>query len=433
MRGLRLWAELFRIQGAVIEDVRFDEDSEVLVVGVRPKVRSRSRCGICQRRCAGYDGGRGRRRWRDLNAGTVQVFVEAEAPRVLCREHGVVVAAVPWAGHGAGHTYAFDAQVAWLATRTAKATITALMQVGWRTVGQIVARVWAKESAGVDVLDGLARIGIDEISYKKGHRYLTIVVDHDSGSLVWAAVGRDSKTLRGFFDQLGAARCAQITHVSADGADYIDTVVRRYCRRAVRCADPFHVVKWAIDALDAVRAESWNDARRIARATEPARGPGRPRKGAAARPASQRAHALRGARYALWKNPENLTEHQHEKLAWIARTDPKLHRAYLLKEGLRTIFQMPIDQAREALENWLKWARRSRLAPFIKLARSITRHRQVILASIEHGLSNGLIESVNTKIRLLTRLAFGFKNPEALIALAMLSLGNHRVALPTRS
>lgn len=192
-------AELFQIQGAVVEGVVSDDRDEVFVVSVRPRARQRSRCGICRRRSVGYDPGRGRRRWRSLDAGTMRVYVEADAPRVTCRDHGVVVAAVPWAGHGAGHTYSFDAQVAWLATRTAKATLTCLMRVGWRTVGQIIARWWARESAGIDPFDGLARIGIDEISYKRGHRYLTIVVDHDRGTLVWAAVGRDSKTLQGFF------------------------------------------------------------------------------------------------------------------------------------------------------------------------------------------------------------------------------------------
>lgn len=163
-----------------------------------------------------------------------------------------------------------------------------------------------------------------------------------------------------------------------------------------------------------------------------ARGRGRPPKHAAPRSASERAKALRGCRFALWKNPENLTDRQADKLAWIAKSDPRLHRAYLLKEGLRAVFAMSPDHAPESLEQWLKWARRSRLQPFIRLATTITRFRETILAAITHGLSNGLIESVNTKIRLLTRMAFGFKDPDALITLAMLSLGPHRAALPGR-
>jgi len=203
------------------------------------------------------------------------------------------------------------------------------------------------------------------------------------------------------------------------------------CPDAVRVADPFHVVKWATEALDEVRREAWNDARKLAR-TEPKRGRGRPRADAPARPGSGRATALKGARYSLWKNPENLSENQQIKLAWIAATDPRLYRAYLLKEGLRTIFAMPHEGAVEALEKWIGWARRCRVPAFVKLQRSIVKHQARILAAIEHNLSNGLIESTNTKIRLITRIAFGFKSPQALIALALLSLGGHRPTLPGR-
>lgn len=133
-----------------------------------------------------------------------------------------------------------------------------------------------------------------------------------------------------------------------------------------------------------------------------------------------------------WKNPENLTTKQSVKLAWIAKTEPTLYRAYLLKEGLRLIFQLPIDEARTALEAWISWARRCRIERFVHPQRTICTYKTEILASIEHGLSNGLIESVNTTIRLITRMAFGFRSPEALIALAMLNLGGHRPTLPGR-
>jgi len=298
-------------------------------------------------------------------------------------------------------------------------------------VGSIITRVWADVEAQHDRLAGLRRIGIDEISYKRGFKFLMVVVDHDTRRLVWAAPGRTSATVGEFFDLLGPERCAEITHVSADGADFIDTIVADRCPGAVRVADPFHVVKWATDALDEVRRGAWNDARAQARA-EPKRQRGRPRADAPPRPGNERAKTLKGARYSLWKNPENLTENQHVKLAWIAATDPRLYRAYLLKEGLRLVFTLPHEAAAEALDRWISWARRCRIPAFVKLQKSIVKHRSRILAAIEHTLSNGLIESTNTKIRLITRIAFGFKSPEALIALALLSLGGHRPALPGR-
>jgi transposase len=421
------------VEKTVIESIEYDEDREVLLAAVRATRRASSRCGRCGRRSPAYDRGEGRRRWRALDLGTTQVWLEADAPRVRCREHGPTVAAVPWARHAAGHTHAFDEQVAWLATQCSKSAVTELMRIAWRTVGAIITRVWADVEATHDRFAGLRRIGIDEISYKKGHKYLMVVVDHDTRRLVWAAPGRNSATVAEFFDLLGPERCAQITHVSADGAAFIDSVVAATCPDAVRVADPFHVVRWATEALDEVRLEAWKDARALAR-REPKRGPGRPRTWPRPRPrhGSERARTLKGARYSLWKNPENLSEHQRAKLAWIAATDPRLYRAYLLKEGLRLIFTMPHAEAVEALAGWISWARRCRISSFVKLQRSIVKHRARILAAIEHHLSNGLIESTNTKIRLITRIAFGFRSPDALIALAMLNLGGHRPALPGR-
>ena len=440
MRNARVWRALLGVEKTVIEGVEFveadgdqggdegdgegvDSDDGVLIAHVRPARGARGRCGICRRRCGRYDNGEGRRRWRGLDLGTVRVFLEADAPRVSCPEHGVVVAHVPWARHGAGHTLGFDQTVAWLATQCSKTAVTALMRIAWRTVGAVIARVWADVEALGDRLDGLTRIGIDEISYKRHHRYLTVVVDHDSGRLLWAAPGRDRTTLRTFFELLGPERCAAITHVSADQADWIAEIVAECCPAAVQCADPFHVVKWATEALDEVRRQAWNDARRSGQTAG---------NGYGVRVATGDARRFKNARYALWKNPDNLTDRQRDKLAWIAKTDPRLHRAYLLKEGLRYVFTIKGEAGKVALERWLSWARRCRIPAFVHLAKRITTIRDKIYATLEHGLSNALVESVNTKIRLLTRIAFGFRSPDALIALAMLSLGGHRPTLPGR-
>ena len=434
MLGISLWRGVLGLEDTAIEDVRLDPDG-LLVIDVRPMARQRRRCGRCLRRCAGYDEGSGRRRWRTLDQGTTMAFLEADAPRVRCGVHGVVVAHVPWAGHGAGHTHTFDQQVAWLVVHTSKSAVVELMRIAWRTVGAIITRYWASTAAqradkyGTDGLEGLSRIGIDEISYKRGHLFLTVVVDHDTGRLVWAAPGRDRATLRGFFDQLGPARSARITHVSADQANWIEHVVTERCPHAVQCADPFHIIKWATEALDEVRRDTW----RAARAAGATHHNGRHHGGVQRRDSTGIARKLRNSRYALWKNPDRLTVRQQEKLAWIAKTDPRLHRAYLLKEGLRYVFAVKGEPGRIALTRWLSWARRCRIPAFVHLAKRITAVRHRIEATLEHGLSNALIESVNTKIRLLTRLAFGYHSPQPLIALAMLSLGGHRPQLPGRS
>lgn len=428
VRNARVWARMLGLQKAVVERVEFDEDQDILVVSVRPARGHKRRCGLCLRRSPGYDQGSGRRRWRALDLGTLMAYVEADAPRVCCPEHGIVVAAVPWARHHAGHTLGFDQQVAWLATTCAKSAVTRLMRIAWRTVGAVIARVWADTEQHVDLLDGLTRIGVDEISYRKGHKYLTVVVDHDTGRLVWAGPGADKAALTAFFTQLGPDRCARITHISSDAAGWIREAVAQHCPHAIRCADAFHVVAWATEALDEQRRHAWNTARGAARGTSRQGNRGNHKLTGDAR-------TLKHARWALWKNPEDLNQRQHEQIAWIAKTHPALHRAWALKEGLRTVFAIAHrspTEAIEALDRWISWARRCRLPQFVKLARSITRDRDAITAAITNRLSNALIESTNTKIRLIIRRGFGFHTPTAIIALAMLSLGGHHPELPDR-
>lgn len=432
MRDVSLWRCLLGLEETVVEGVEFDREERVLVVAVRPAARRRGRCGRCRAPATGYDAGRGRRRWRALDCASVRVLLEADAPRVRCSAHGVVVAHVPWARHRARSTHAFEDQVAWLVTKTSLSTVAGLMRVTWRTVDGILTRVWDEIAARVDLLHGLSRIGIDEVSWRRNHRYLLTVVDHDTGRLVWAGKGNTTATVQSFFDTLGPERCLQITHISADAAPYIAKAATRNCPQAVRVADPFHVVKWANDALGEVRLEVWRETKRIARANS--RGRGRaPRDAGEDFPASQRVRILTRSRYALWKNPENLTEHQQARLEWIAKTDPRLWRAYQLKEGLRAVLRLSLAEAGDALDAWCRSARRCRIQQFVDLARMVAEQRAPILAAIEHRLSNAISESVNTRIRLRNRIAFGIKDPDALISLLMLTLSGHAPALPGRT
>lgn len=416
MRSIRLWARVTGVGNkGVVVGVRHDCDAgeEVIVVSMRLHSRRRPRCGRCNKRAGLYDPGDGPRRWRSLDAGTTKVFIEAAAPRVNCRSHGVTVAAVPWARHDARHTRDFDDQVAWLVTHTSKTAVVELMRVSWRTVGAIAGRVVADGRAASDPFDGLTRIGIDEISYRRGHKYLMVVVDHDTGRLVWIAEGHDRKTLQVFFDLLGPERATRIKLVSADAAEWIGDCAISNCTNAELCLDPFHIVRWATQALDVVRRHTWNLLRRLGV-------PGQ-------------AKQLKNCRYALWKNPEDLTDRQQSKLAWIARHNGRLFRAYLLKEQLRLVFQHRGADAVAMLDAWLSWARRSQIGAFVELYHRIKKHRTGIIAAVTHGLSNGLTESVNTKLRLITRIAYGFKSTDNLIALCYLDRGGYCPDLPGRT
>lgn len=415
MLSRRVLARLLGVDAARVRVDRAEFDGDELVVWVRPRRRERWCCPHCGVRRAGYDRGQPRR-WRAVDLGRTRAFIATEVPRVACPQHGVVVAAVPWARHAARHTRAFEQLAAWCAVEMSASAAARLLRCSWRTIGQIVTRVCADLDADGDGLDGLARIGIDEISYRRGHRYVLVVVDHERRRLVWAAPGANKATLGRFFDQLGPARCQQLSHISVDGLPWLTQVITARAPNALLCLDPFHVVRWAMDALDEVRRDVWRQIRTH-------RGRGRPAVGAGAR--------LKDARWALWTNQQNLTDQQRAQLDYLAATHPRLHRAWALKEGLRTIFTLSGDAAVAALDRWLAWARRCRIAPFVALAQRIGGYRTQIVATLHYRLTNALVESLNTKIRLITRRAFGFRNVHALIALARLSLGSIRPQLPT--
>lgn len=410
----KVWRKLLGVEGLVVEGWDFDESDAALVVSVRPMKRGRRRCPHCRARCGRYDRGSGRRRWRGLDLGTSKVYLEAEAVRVRCPEHGVVVAEVPWARADSGFTKAFEEQCAWLAVQTSRTAVAHLMRVAWRSVGRMLRRVSDERLIGIDLLDGLERIGIDELSYRKGHKYVTVVIDHDSGRLLWMAPGRDRATVHAFFDALGEERSRMLKLVSADAASWINNVVEERAPQAELCMDPFHVVQWATAALDTVRRSVWNDLRRSGDAKQ--------------------APPLKGARWALWRSPENLSSRQQETLSWVAKLNEPLYRAYLLKEGLRSVFQeKSFQKAKVRLDSWLAWACRCRIEAIVALSRRIRRHRTRIEAALRHRLSNALVEGKNTQLRLLHRVAHGFHDVQAFISLAMLKLGGLCPPLPGRS
>ena len=421
---------LLGLSKTVIEGLDFDAAARKLVVSVRPTRRGAGRCPKCGRVGDGYDAGRGRRRWRCLDFGSVIVELEAFAPRIKCVKHGVLVARMPWARHGSWFTRSFEAQVAWLTLHTCRSVVAELMRVDWKTVGGIVKRVQTDLSAAApSPLEGLVNIGIDETSYKKGQKYLTVVVDHDRNQVVWVAKGIGKTVLDQFFNALTATQKASIRCVTADAARWISESVAKHCPEAVLALDPFHTVAWATEALDQAR-------RRIIRGLKagalprPKRGRGRPAKGVVIAPVP--GQALKNTRYALLKNPANLTAAQRIQLEMIATEYPDLNRGWLLKEQLRLLLKLPLEEAIIELEVWLAWAQRCRIEEFVELGRKIKRHKQAILDTIRLGLTNARIEATNNKIKLIIRMGYGFRNLDNLIALILLKCGGLEVTLPCR-
>lgn len=424
MRVTTAFNKLLAIPGASVASVTFA--SEGVVVGLRQR-RQRPICPCGWKGRAIYD--RSRRRWRHLDLGTSKLFFEAEIRRIDCQRcDRVRTEIVDWARPRARHTRDFEDVVAWLAQHTDKTTVTRLLRTSWETVAGIVERVVA-EHLETRQLQGLSRIGVDEISRAKGHRYLTVVADHDrDGAVVWAEEGRDHSVLERFYDLLGEDGCARLEAVSLDMGGAYKLATDNKAPQARQCVDPFHVVKLANDAIDKARRWAWNLERRTSPA--PKRPRGRPPKGSV--PPPNRPRWVKHTRWALLKDPDNLNDSQLAVLHDLRRSRSVLYRCWQLKEGLRDLFRLRrVQDAPEHLDWWLAWACRSRIPSFVTLSKTVRANRERILAAIELGLSNSKLEGLNSKIRLINHRGYGHHSAAALISMIYLCCGGISVELPT--
>lgn len=393
MRAASLLTELLQLKQTRVKTVTFDETGLVATVSPTTRIPRCGGCGCKARRV--YD--ERERGWRHLDLAGMMLTLRYSLRRVRCRVCGVIAERVPWAQHGSGFTLAFEEHSAWLTQRADSTSVSTLLRVAWRTVGRIVARV-VERLGPHDRLDGLTHIGVDELSYRRHHEYVTVVVDHGRGQIVWAHPGKNADTLKLFFERLGADRLAKLEAVTIDMSGAYIKAVTEASPQAQIIFDRFHVQRLAHDALDEVRREQVRQLKGTAEAS-----------------------VLKGTRWSLQKNPWNLLLDDKSKLATIEHSNRPLYRAYLLKESLASILDRRQPHvARKLLQNWTGWAARSRLAPFQRVGRTIRKHLDGIVAYVASGLNNGRVEGLNGKARTITRRAYGFHDAHSLIGLLFL-------------
>lgn len=349
------------------------------------------RCGVCGRRTRRTKGRMGRRCWRDLKIRHLPLVLVYAPRRVVCSECGVRVEWVPWADRWSRVTRSLSRAAGELARHTDLTTVARHYEINWKTVAGIIRRV---------VRWGLAKrrkkplrvIGLDEVSRKKGHKYLTLVYDLERGRLFWAGKDRTTETVERFFEELGPRRSRNLKAVSMDmWAPYAD-VVRERAPQATICFDRFHVVRHLNEAVDEVR-------RSLVRKLS----------------GTERA-LVKGTRFVLLKNPWNLTPRQKASLTELVRSNSTLSRAYYLKEDFQRFWDyMREGWALKHLERWLWWADHSRLEPFKKFARMIRKHLDGILAWTKQRITTGALEGMNNKVKLVSHRSYGFRNDDRYI------------------
>ena len=407
MRVSTAFNRLLQIPGATVTDVVID--GGVIEVSLRPKARL-LRCPCGNRVRAVYD--RRRRRWRHLDLARCPLWLVYEIRRLNCPDCGVVTEELPWARPGARHTRDFEDMVLWLTQRTDRTSVATLMRCAWETVTAIINRGVA-ELLDQRRLHTLYRIGVDEICYRHPHQYLTVVGDHETGTVVDIQPGRSEESLANFYAAQPDSALKQIEAVSMDVSKAYTSATLTAVPHALICYDGFHIMHWINRALDRVFAEA-------------AAGPDK---------VAMSSRQWRTTRWALRTGENKLTDDKRALVNEIARTNRRIGRAWTLKEQARDLYRYDHQPgvARRLLKAWITAAKRSRIPAFVALGKRFQVYFDQILAAIELGLSNALIEGINAKIRLINARGYGHHSAQTLTSMIYLCLGGLEVKLPTRT
>jgi transposase len=398
---------LLQIPGATVTDVAID--GRDIEVSLRATARLLA-CPCGKRVRAVYD--RRRRRWRHLDLARCRLWLVYEIRRLNCSDCGVVTEELPWARPGARHTRDFEDMVLWLAQRTDRTSVATLMRCAWETVTAIINRGVA-ELLDQRRLHTLYRIGVDEICYRHPHRYLTVVGDHATGTVIDIQPGRSEESLANFYAAQSDWALAQIEAVSMDVSKAYTGATVTAVPHAIICYDGFHIMQWVQRALDRVFADAAAGPTKVAMSSA----------------------QWRTTRWALRTGENKLSEDKRALVNQIARTNRRIGRAWTLKEQARDLYRYDHEPgvARQLLKAWITAAERSRIPAFVALGKRFEVYFEPILAAIELGISNALIEGINAKIRLINARGYGHHSAQTLTSMIYLCLGGLQVTLPTRT
>lgn len=396
MRQLkRFFRFLLRLQGAVVVGGRFDTEHNHVEIEVRRRKNAKPRCVICNQ-VMGGEIREIKTSWRHLDMMmSIPTYIVGVVREGRCAKHGRRHERIPWAGCRARFTRPFDHQVARLVQVADKTAASRMFGINWRTVGRMVERVVGLHLPK-DRYRGVRSICVDETSYKRGHRYITVVTCLTSGNVLWVGEGKSGDTLREFFRDFGAQRTRQLEVVAMDMSSAYHSVVTELAPQADIVIDRFHVVQGLLKAIDEVRRE---EVRKL--------------------PGGDKKKALKGTRFALLRNPRHLKPRDETMISDVAKTNRRLFRAWELRAEMESFWDMPDEEsAREFIMKWTRSALLSRREPLRKFAKTVRQHLKGILGFFRHGgVTSGPIEGMNNKIKLIMHRAFGMRSVASLIAM----------------
>ena len=471
-------------------------EQKVIYLNVRPTISSANLCPCCMQKCSTYDHQSGSVSWRASNFNGVPVILNYSPARIHCPEHGIIRELIPWADGSSRFTPDFNNEVAWMALQLPKTSVSQYFQISWQTVGNCINAAHHRLEPDISQrLVGLRRICVDETSYSKGHKYITVVYDMDRNRVVWVHKDHGFSVFEEFCLLLTEEQRAAITVVAGDGARWIDSCTSLYFPNAARCIDPFHVVGWANEALDKVRMDAAHEAKSEYEKTEKSFVQSIDISSSALEEAKQeyvRAvesldverqeylkvyietleefkdvdiksiskrsrkwnrllsilpddkkevliklkelyKDLKNARYAVGKNPEHRTESQNDKLEIIQKSSPDLYAAYKFKEELRTIVHMKDpDGAANEIDRLIDSGRATKIVHIVELSDKLLRHKPNLVNTIKYQANSAKSESCNAQIKGVIARAKGFRNLNNLKSMVYLKCSDITVPLNNR-
>lgn len=376
--------ETITLQGFRIESV--DRFSFGIGIKIVPDYRFNPRCGKCGKP-GKYRDSRNERQFKHVPIWGIPVMLSYSPRRVYCNHcKGIYVESMPWAAGKRRLTAAFACYLATWARILPWLEVARLFQCAWGTVSSAVDFVVKYGLENRD-LSGITHIGIDEISRKRGHQYLTNVYDLQTKKLIWSGEGRNAETLRQFFNFLGEERASQLQGICCDIWRPYIKVIEEKAPNAVLVFDKFHIVRHLMNAVDQVRRDEIQE------------------KG------KEHKELMKHTRYIWLKNPWNLTDKQKSRLSALEQLNLKINRAYLLKEAFRNFWSYSKPGwAEKYLNKWFWWATHSRLKPMRNFAWLVRRHEENILSYFKMPIHNGSVEGLNNKAKVISHKAYGFRS-----------------------
>jgi transposase len=406
MRSFKFISKALRLVGMKVCDVLFNDQAQELHLSVKP-YKNGARCPQCERRGKIVRTLPQARGWRDITVCGWAVFLHYFPREIECSTHGRAQERIPWADAYARVTHRLELLVLTYAQLMTQKAAAELVHLPRSSFSDILHRTITRLREGHRI-GGLKALGIDEVSYRKGHKYVTVVYDLERSCVVWVGEGKARETIDRFFqEQLSTEQREQIQWACCDMSETFIGAIKEHCPNAELVLDRFHIVKALNEALDEVRKEQWREAS------------GAQRK------------ALKGLRWLLFRHPKKRSEADTELLNELRKSNRRIHRAWVLKDEFTQFWDFTTpDAARVFLEKWCTSALRSRLEPLRKFVHTLREHTDNILTFIDSRLTNAVAEGLNRIIRAVKNRASGFRNVDAFIDLIYLTIGD--VDLPAQ-